>query len=160
MSLAGFLCRCALLIIPKKEKDYVDPSSLPAPSNNHAAMHTSWCTRSGASGCDLLALPIITHPPLRRPVRVPRYHPQSLLGLSWGVSVRSPVVQASESGLTSHRRGFDGVFFLICLNPFYPVNEPTISVCFFSSLRHDYRFPQLHGVDFGCPRTFVRFGVH
>ena len=108
--------------------------------------------------CSLL--PIITRPPLQRPVRVPRYHPQSLLGLSWGVSVRSPVVQASESGLTSHRRGFDGVFFLICLNPFYPVNEPTISVCFFSSLRHDYRFPQLHGVDFGCPRTFVRFGVH
>jgi hypothetical protein len=55
MSLLGFLCRCALLIRPKKEKDYVDPSSLPAPSNNHAAMHTSWC-RSGTSGCGLLAL--------------------------------------------------------------------------------------------------------
>lgn len=55
MSLAGFLCRCDLLIRPKKEKDYVDPSSLPAPGNNHAAMDTSWC-RSGASTCGLLAL--------------------------------------------------------------------------------------------------------
>src|SRR6266849_4530324 len=54
MSLTGFLCRCALLIIPKKEKDYVDPSSLPASSNNHVAMHTSW-SGSGASGYSLLA---------------------------------------------------------------------------------------------------------
>jgi hypothetical protein len=53
MSLAGFLCRCALLIRPKKEKDYVDPSSLSAPSHNYAARHTSWC-RSGASDCGLL----------------------------------------------------------------------------------------------------------
>jgi hypothetical protein len=130
MSLAGFLCRCALLIIPKKEKDYVDPSSLPAPSNNRAAMHTSWCT-SGASGCGLLALV---------------YHPSTTPGTSQGTEVSSPVVARALSGrLCSkpghpgvrvrtylHRRGFDGGI-LICLNPFYPVNEPTIGVSFFTT---------------------------
>jgi hypothetical protein len=60
MTLAGFLRTCALLIRPKKEKDYVDPSSLPAPGNNHPAMHTSWC-RSGASGCGFKLLALVYH---------------------------------------------------------------------------------------------------
>jgi hypothetical protein len=117
----GFLCRCALLIRPKKEKDNVDPSSLSAPSNNHAARHTSWC-RSGASGCGLL---------------VTVYHSSTTpetsqgtegfvssrwtvsLALSWGVSVRSSVVQqASASGLTSIPAGLMG--FLTCLTCFIP----------------------------------------
>ena len=55
MSLTGFLYRCAILIRPKKEKDYVDLSSLQAPGNNRVAMHTGWC-RCGASGRGLLAL--------------------------------------------------------------------------------------------------------
>jgi hypothetical protein len=121
MSLAGFLCRCAILIRPKKEKDYVDPTSLPAPSNNLAAMHTSWC-RSGASGCGLFALVYhsFTTPETHsgyRGVRLQSLHciSRALLGRLCskfcrpGVRVRTYL----------HHRGVDGVF-LTCLTCFIP----------------------------------------
>jgi hypothetical protein len=111
MSLAGFLCRCDLLIRPKKEKDHVDPSSLPAPGNNHAAMHTSWC-RSGVSACGLLAL--VYHPTTPETSQGTERCPSSVVALylsgslSGRLSVRSTVVRASESGLTSITAGLMG----------------------------------------------------
>jgi hypothetical protein len=106
MSLAGFLFRRALLIIPKKEKDYVDPSSLPAPCNSHATTHTSWC-RSGVSGYGLLAL--VHHSTISETSQDTEVFFSGRcivsLGLCRGVSVRSPVVQASESGLASITAG-------------------------------------------------------
>ncbi len=118
MSLVGFLCRRALLIRPKKGKDYVDPSSLPAPSNNHAAMHTSWC-RNGAPGCGLLALVYNSSTPETQTGEGSVSSRCIVsLGLSWGVSVRSSVVQASASGLTSITAGL--MAFLTCLTCFIP----------------------------------------
>jgi hypothetical protein len=85
---------CALLIIPKKEKDYVDPSSLLAPCNSHATTHTSWCG-SGVSGCGLLALVHhhSTAPETSQDTEV-FFSGRCIvsLGLCRGVSVRSPVV--------------------------------------------------------------------
>jgi hypothetical protein len=113
MSLAGFLCRCDLLIRPKKEKDYVDPSSLPAPGNNHAAMDTSWC-RSGASACGLLALVYHSTTPETGQGGTERYpSPVAALYLSGSLSGRL----CSKYGRPSvrvrtylHHRGVDGLF--------------------------------------------------
>ena len=152
MSLAGFLCRCAVLIRPKKEKDYVDPTSLPASSNNLAAMHTSWC-RSGASGCGLLALVYhsSTTPETQsgyRGIRLQSLHciSRALLGRLCskfcrpGVRVRTYL----------HHRGVDGVSHLFYL--FYPVNPQSASACFYDMIT-DFPQPTGTGVDFGCPRA-------
>jgi hypothetical protein len=131
----GFLCRRALLIRPKKDKDHVDPSSLPAPSTNHPAMHTTLCM-CGASGSGSLALVYhsTTTPETQSEYRGIRL--QFLHCITWtsrGVSVRSPVIQASEPVRTYlHSRGVD-VCISHLFDPIHLSREPTIRVF----LRHD-----------------------
>jgi hypothetical protein len=113
MSIAGFLCRCALLIIPKKENDYVDTysSSLPAPSNNHAAMHTSWCR----SGCGLFAL--VYHSSTPQTSQGTEVFVSSRCIVPLGHTLGASLVRTSKAGRPSvrvrtylHHRGFDGFF--------------------------------------------------